>query len=266
MLLPAFLSWACVAVVVASPPTRYTQLEKRQKLPHGWRKHTRLDADHPLPIRIALAQSNLHKGYDHLMDVSHPDSRNYGKHWSAQQVAEAFAPKQETVDSVLEWLKGSGISEARISRSQSLGWLNIDSTVGEAEALLKTKYHLHRHSSGKPQVACDTYHVPQHLKRHIDFITPTVHFDTKVAQAIEKENGDPVTAAAGVPVQYKAALEVTKPRNGFLPKPGPAVVVEDVVGDLSQCNTAITPDCLRALYRVPVGSSNSPGNSLGVVA
>ena len=217
-------------------------------------------------MRIALAQSNLHKGYDHLMDVSHPKSPNYGKHWSAHEVAEAFAPKQESVDSVLEWLKSSDISGDRIRQSQSLGWLHFNATVREAEALLRTKYHVHRHHTGKPHVACESYHVPQHLRSHIDFITPTVHFDTKVAQVVEEGQESSATSAAGVPVRVKAGAQITEPTNGFLPKEGAEIDIESIIDELENCDTHITPDCLRALYRFPPGFTSNPQNSFGVVA
>lgn len=218
-------------------------------------------------MRVALTQSNLDKGYDHLLDVSHPESTNYGKHWDAQQVAETFAPTQESVDLVTEWLESSGIPGNRISRSQSLGWLHFDATVGEAEMLLKTQYHLHQHKTGKPHVACESYHIPEHLKPHIDFITPTVHFDTQVAQAnpaLEKRAEPSSTAAVGVPVQSKAALQITEPGNGFLPKKGAVIDIENLVDELEDCNTHITPNCLRALYRFPPGFTANPKNSFGI--
>lgn len=219
-----------------------------------------------LPMRIALTQGSLDKGYDHLMDVSHPESANFGKHWTAKQVAETFAPSETTVNSVIEWLQNSGISGDRISRSQSLGWLQFDATVPEAESLLKTKYYLHRHETGKPHVACDQYHIPGKLQPHVDFITPTVHFDTKIPQAQEKRNAETSgTAAAGVPVRTKAALEIGSPTNGFLPKKGSTININTVVDELENCNMMITPDCLRALYQFPPGISANPQNSYGIV-
>ena len=218
-------------------------------------------------MRVALAQSNLDQGYDHLMDVSHPESKNYGQHWTAQKVAETFAPKQESVDIVTDWLESSGISRHRISRSQSLGWLHFDATVAEAETLLKTEYHLHQHHTGKPHVACDSYHIPEYLKEHIDFVTPTVHFDSKVAQGNpekEKRAETSGTAAAGVPVQTKAALQIKDPDNGFLPKKGAVIDIDNLVDELEDCNTHITPNCLRALYRFPPGFTANPGNSFGI--
>ena len=216
-------------------------------------------------MRIGLTQGNLDKGYNHLMDVSHPDSPNFGKHWTAQQVAETFAPAQESVEAVTEWLHSSGISADRLSRSQSLGWLVFNATVLEAESLLKTKYYLHHHATGKPHVGCDSYHIPEHLKPHIDIITPTVHFDTKVAQANQKRATASATAAAGVPVRTKAALQVTDPTNGFLPKKGANIDIQELIDELEDCNTHITPNCLRALYRFPPGFTANPRNSYGIV-
>ena len=219
-----------------------------------------------LPMRIALTQGNLDQGYDHLMDVSHPESPNFGKHWSAKKVAETFAPSQESVDAVTEWLKSSGISPDRVSRSQSLGWLQFDATVQEAENLLKTEYHIHHHDTGKPHIGCDSYHIPEHLQPHVDFVTPTVHFDTKIAQAKEKRAPPPTaTAAAGVPVKTKAALEITNPYNGFQPKKGADVNIMGLLDELKNCNTLITPNCLRALYRFPPGFTANPKNSYGIV-
>lgn len=43
-------------------------------------------------MRIALSQNNLHQAHDWLMEVSSPGSEAYGKHWSAEKVANAFAP------------------------------------------------------------------------------------------------------------------------------------------------------------------------------
>ena len=67
--------------------------EKRHVAPIGWSRKDALEPQAVLPVSIALAQENLHRGDDWLMDVSHPDSPNYGKHWSAEEVVSAYAPR-----------------------------------------------------------------------------------------------------------------------------------------------------------------------------
>jgi Pro-kumamolisin, activation domain len=53
----------------------------------------------------------------------------------------------------------------------------VNVTVEEAESLLRTQYHVYTNvQTGKDHLACDDYSVPLHIKEHIDFITPTIHF------------------------------------------------------------------------------------------
>lgn len=100
---------------------------------------------------------------------------------SAKQVAETFAPSQESYASVLEWLSEHGISAERVKQSQSLSWLHFDATVSEAENLLNSQYFEYKHATtGQAHVACEEYSIPEDIKKHIDFVTPTVHFDAKV--------------------------------------------------------------------------------------
>lgn len=58
------------------------------------------------------------------------------------EIAETFAPKKETVEAVRLWLAEHGVTEDRITISKSLSWIRFESTVGEAEDLLQTKYRV----------------------------------------------------------------------------------------------------------------------------
>ena len=87
---------------------------------------------------------------------SHPASPNYGKHWTSEQVANAFAPSTETADAVRNWLISSGISEDRIAHSDNKGWFALNASVYEAEDLLKTEYHRYEHAdTGHSVAACE---------------------------------------------------------------------------------------------------------------
>lgn len=84
---------ALVALVSSSPVANpHVVHEKRANSPHGWIKREALDERALLPMKIGLAQENLDKGYDWLMSISHPESKNYGKHWTADEIVAAFAP------------------------------------------------------------------------------------------------------------------------------------------------------------------------------
>lgn len=87
---------ALAASAVASPlSTTHSVHEKRSEAPQGWTKREELDRRAVLPMKIALAQSNLDRGWEWLEEVSHPESGKYGEHWSAKEIADAFAPRYD---------------------------------------------------------------------------------------------------------------------------------------------------------------------------
>jgi len=90
LLIAKLLVCKCLAV----PTTQHHVVhEKRNTHPAGWIRRGELNNRAVLPMRIALSQSNLDKGHNWLMDISHPGSERYGQHWSAKKVAQAFAPR-----------------------------------------------------------------------------------------------------------------------------------------------------------------------------
>lgn len=126
--------------------------ERRSHIPLGWNLARKHDASAVIPLRFALAQSNIEDLEEYLYDVSHPSSPNYGKHWSAGKVASTFAPSRESVDTVQDWLLESGIESGRIKLSASGGWLEFKATVLEAEDLLHTSYNVYGHETGAEHV------------------------------------------------------------------------------------------------------------------
>lgn len=67
------------------------------------------------------------------MDVSDPDSPNYGRHWSQDEVIEAFKPSGETIRNVTSWLHSHGIFE--FTHSDNKMWFAFDTSVGKAESM-----------------------------------------------------------------------------------------------------------------------------------
>lgn len=61
---------ALASFSIALPaPTSYVLHEKRDRPAHGYTRLERVGGSSIIPLRIGLSQSNLDKGYDHLMDV-----------------------------------------------------------------------------------------------------------------------------------------------------------------------------------------------------
>jgi tripeptidyl-peptidase-1 len=92
--------------------------------------------------------------------------------------------------------------------------------------------------------ACESYHLPEHVTPHVDFVTPTIHFDTRI-----QKRG-----------QY-SKISIGQPGQGSTPQTaGP---ISNILNQIEDCDKQITPICLRTLYGLwyePVaGDKNSYG-------
>ncbi|KAG9312230.1 peptidase S8/S53 domain-containing protein [Chiua virens] len=165
----------------------------------------------------------------------------------AADVASTFAPSRTSVNAVRRWLLDSGIEDHRIKLSPSGGWLEFKATTREAE-----ESFTHELQCVRTRLGCRThrYHLPEHLVPHVDFVTPTVHFDAKLSK---RSGGD------GQP-----SRSLGQPGNGNGPKTsgGP---LSEILDPLEHCDRQITPACLRALYGFVYQPKVPEKNSYGIV-
>lgn len=249
-------------VALAAPAQnlkRYVVHERRERLPTHWNKNAMLHGDSSIPLRIGLKQSNLDKADEYLTEVSDPDSPNFGKHWSAKKIAETFAPSEDSVSAVLDWLSDHGISGSRVKQSQGLNWIHVDVTASEAENLLDTQYYQFKHAlTGQAHVACEEYSLPEHIQEHVDFVTPTVHFDVKVENPKKRRNLNEEEQAiakrqteASHQVVPGTGTSIGSPGDKSLPKDGGRLPFNTILDQLANCDVSIVPNCLRALYEFP---------------
>lgn len=153
----------------------------------------RVDEDAIIPLRIALRQNNIEKGADLLMNVSHPASPNYGKHLSASEIHAMFAPTEETLKVVEDWLLKSGINGSQIVRYANNAWLAVDVPAKDAESLLSTYYYVYGASNDTTiRLGCDSYYLPALVSQHVDYIKPGVLMSSPLTQTnnIAKRSDD----------------------------------------------------------------------------
>ncbi|KAF4617122.1 hypothetical protein D9613_005784 [Agrocybe pediades] len=247
------LSAAAVAVPSTRPASSVHVLhEKRAMEPVDWVKSRPLDADWILPMRFGLAQQNLDKIEDMLMSVSHPSSPRFNQHFTPEEIRETFAPSEESINSVTDWLVGAGIAKDRLRLSGNKGWIHLDATVDEAERLLKAEYHVYTHAgTGSEQIGCHNYSIPAHLKRHIDLIKPTVQFNHRIGPNAK--------------VKRFGGLGMPSSGNGPKLKTTQFSKAAAITPSLANCDKMITLDCLRALYKINYTPVATDKNSFGVV-
>ncbi|KAL1840747.1 hypothetical protein VTK73DRAFT_3682 [Phialemonium thermophilum] len=233
-------------------------LHERQ-MPHWsktWAKRDRLPSDFLLPMRIGLKQENLEEGHRLLMDISDPRSPNFGKHMTAHEVIDFFAPSESRVRAVTQWLAAAGIDASRVSLSANKQWVQFDATTAEVESLLFTEYYVFEHAhTGTQNIAADGYHVPAVVQEHIDYITPGIRLrvDPGKAKQLKRRREAEALRRRGF----------DNMNTGIIPM-GEADVAGLPPLNSSVCDTYVTPQCIRTQYKVPKGRKAAAGNELGI--
>lgn len=157
----AFTATAAFAAPAPAPGPTHKLHEKRDWLSDHWTRGREVHHEALLPVRIGMQQANMENAEALLMEVSDQDSPKYGQHYTAEEVADIFAPAEATVETIKAWLHESGIHPHRVSQSWNKQWMQFDASAQELGDLLKTKYHEYLHGpTGKTHVACDQYDIP----------------------------------------------------------------------------------------------------------
>ena len=167
-----------------------------------------------------------------------------------------FQPAEHAVKAVKEWLASSGIDDSRIVHYENKGWLAFQATAEEAESMLHAEFHEHEHMhSDKVRIGCDSYHIPESVAEHVDFVTPGIKLTPVVKRSVEINSNRP---------------HHNRPRP-YLPHPwtgNPSYqppAAAQLPPDLRSCGVNITPPCYTALYQLPNPKKTfAPGNSLGL--
>lgn len=197
-----------VASLLASAlavPTGHVLHEKREAKNHLVRR--RVESSAVIPVRIALKRSNLDRGHDLLMEVSSPDSPRYGQHYTSEQIADLFAPAEETLNAVKDWLMGSGVTEDEIMHYDNKGWLSVNMPVEKAEDLFHTKYYEHDFSDGHMRIGCDKYYLPAHISQHVDLIKPGVVMSPRIKKRHLERRWGPPGWNHGVSRSYSSIMD-----------------------------------------------------------
>ncbi|KAI0102716.1 peptidase S8/S53 domain-containing protein [Nemania sp. FL0031] len=239
LLLAALL---CPYLAFGQPTSDYEIHEKRSNAPVHWTKISEASGDSPIDLRFALKQSNLENAEKYMHEVSHPESKNFGRFWTPQEVISTFAPSQEAVSDTVQWLLRMGVPLKRITPSAGRNWIRVESNIAEAEKILDTTYSVYQDDEGTALIACESYSIPATIRQHIDFVSPTIQFDpsigTTTKRAIKREAMRP---------KFKTITMGSEPLS------------------LHNCSQLTTPSCLRAIYGIPETGEAVDGNSYGVV-
>lgn len=166
-----------------------------------------------------------------------------------------YAPSAATLKIVRTWLISTGIDPGLIIHSDNKGWIAMELPAWKAESLFQTAYHEHIHTSGAVRVGSDEYYLPEHIREHIDFITPGIKFSASLTKrTITSPNTKRSSPHARGPKKSKPTNEQTA-----YPASASALPVE-----LQNCGVNMTIACVKALYDIPETTYTDEINAMGL--
>ena len=169
----------------------------------------------------------------------------YGKHLSKAETDSLVAAGPESHEAVISWLEYHGVNPDDVThRSGGGDWFTLRVTVAQAERMLNAKYNVYHHPMSSERVVRTMgYSLPRELHSHVDVVSPTTYFST-----VRSMRATHFVQSGAKPAQDISQEGVT---SAAVPP--------------SNCNSAITPSCLRMLYNTigytPAATNN---NTLGV--
>lgn len=210
--------------------------EKLPNIPEPWnlKENGDVNPDQSFKLRIHLKNLNVAAFQQKVLDISTPGHPTYGQHMTREEVYSYLAPHPESFQLVHSWLVNEDAGNVTLKND----WFVVDSTIGQVERLLRTRYHLFENGeTDKLTIRTLGYSLPRSLHDYIDIVAPTIKFST--------------------PASHRSSL-VDWPTDQ---EQGSKVGTEQILdnGLAAACNTTITLDCLKDLYNVR-GFSGSKTN------
>ncbi|KAH7175335.1 peptidase S8/S53 domain-containing protein [Dactylonectria macrodidyma] len=203
-----------------------------------WKAAPQADILEVVRATIAFHQPRVAEAESMLMQISDPASDTFGQYLDSRAVEDLFAPGEEHQRKVLSWLDGAGIDTTLVRVKKVAAVMEFIASIDQLEDLFKTKYHIVQNTAtGEPRLEPSTHEVPAALEEYVQFVmlTPLRAGKTKRSRAVDSHH-----TYSSPP--YK------------IPTPE----------DLSKCDLSWTPECIRKLYGIPLGTKAAPNNSLGI--
>jgi tripeptidyl-peptidase-1 len=184
----------------------------------GWKLQGPAADAHTLKLQIALQQGDAAAFEQTVIDISTPSNAKYGQHFeSHEEMKRMLMPSEETVFSVSAWLKAAGIESFEIDSD----WVTFKTNVGVANQLLDTEFSWYVSNEAAPRKVLRTleYSVPDEVAGHINLVQPTTRF-------------------AAIRANHEIGSELS------------VITVAASANATVNCDTAITPQCLKQLYKI----------------
>ena len=117
---------------------------------------------------IALKQYNTDILEQKLLDISNPDSVNYGQYMSQQEIMDIIRPDDDSNNKVLEWLYRSDIPNSHIIDYGDS--IYCSTSISNTEKLFQVKMIPYSFMNRTSYKAINDYTIPSGLENIIEFV------------------------------------------------------------------------------------------------
>ncbi|KAM9993654.1 hypothetical protein ACTFIZ_011623 [Dictyostelium cf. discoideum] len=198
----------------------------------NWSKYNRAGKKETVDFRIALNQRNLDVLENTLLDVSNPESVNYGKHWTSEQVADLVAPEPYVSKKVANYLKKNGCHNIENHRD----YIKATGSVDSVEKIFSVEMYNYKHNIKSDQAiirSSETYQVPFEISQY-------VHIVSGISELPHLKSGPKSQRLRPNPKDFQATPAPAGPAD-------PGMVV---------------PQTIQQLYGIPSNYQNNQNTSL----
>lgn len=188
---------------------------------------------------------------------------------TAQQAIDYYAADSQTIKTVTDWLVKAGVPSKDIVLDNTRTYINIDSTVAKMEKVLQTRYHVYQSKiTGRDHIGVEEYSLPKEIASYVDFVYPAV----SLGQVQRRDGVAPVKGAADKyavtepvrPLSQGVIDRLNSNREYFQHYGVVSNANEDQNIESVGCDEAITPQCIRDMYKIPLENNPEYVNSLGI--
>ncbi|KAM6912461.1 tripeptidyl-peptidase 1 [Xenentodon cancila] len=163
------LCFSVLLLFSSSAWSGYLEYDQDVLIPQDWTHVGRLDPSEELELTFALKQQNVRLLEETLRLVSDPDSAQYGKHLSLEEVASLVCPSETTQKVVRHWLQSHGVSNCLTVHTQD--FLQCTMTAKVAETLLPgSRFHRYSRDGLSLVRSSAPYSVHHDVHQHLDFV------------------------------------------------------------------------------------------------
>ncbi|TKS86615.1 Tripeptidyl-peptidase 1 [Collichthys lucidus] len=150
-------------------------------IPDDWTHVGRVDPSEELELTFALKQQHVDLLEETLRLVSDPDSAQYGKHLTLEEISSLLRPSELTQKVVRQWLQSHGITNCLTVHTQD--FLQCTMTAEVAETLLPgSKFQRYTRDRQSVVRSSAPYSVHDAVHQHLDFVGGLHRFPPKVQQ------------------------------------------------------------------------------------